>query len=208
VPVYIVQQGEHLSSIAEKFGFLDYRTVWQHAANADLRSIRKNPHVVQPGDELFIPDKEQKNYDGATTRIHTFKIKQEKLLLRVLIQNVDGDPIPDSTIGVQVDGDASRVQTKGGMLEKTIMRQAHDGKIELGDDQIPMGIGDLDPVSSQSGQLARLLNLGYYRRTLSPIDPDEWRSAVEEFQCDHDIKPVTGNCDAATQAKLEEVHGC
>nr|WP_246312511.1 peptidoglycan-binding domain-containing protein [Aquabacterium terrae] len=94
------------------------------------------------------------------------------------------------------------------MLDKAIARTARNGKLELTDDQIAIGIGDLDPVEEKSGQLARLLNLGYYRRALDPVDEDEWKSAVEEFQCDHELTPVTGECDGATQAKLLEVHGC
>jgi peptidoglycan hydrolase-like protein with peptidoglycan-binding domain len=34
-----------------------------------------------------------------------------------------------------------------------------------------------------------------------------FRSAVEEFQCDHGLT-VDGDCGAQTQAKLLSVHGC
>jgi peptidoglycan hydrolase-like protein with peptidoglycan-binding domain len=35
----------------------------------------------------------------------------------------------------------------------------------------------------------------------------QFRSAVEEFQCDHDLT-VDGICGPTTQAKLKQVHGC
>jgi hypothetical protein len=78
-------------------------------------------------------------------------------------------------------------------------------------------IGYLDPVEEVSGQVARLANLGYYVGALDQPEPDQLRSAIEEFQCDHFPEPrrsdgvpvaVNGICDPKTQAKLQEVHGC
>jgi hypothetical protein len=208
LPIHVVEQGEHLSSIAEKYGFLDFQTIWNDAENAALRDKRKNPHVLMPGDKVFIPDMKLKNEARSTGAKHTFKIKPDQLKLKVLIEDVDGEPIEDEVVGVLIEGTASREKLPGGLLEKDIKRTDHTGKIELRDDQIPMAIGDLDPVSEESGQLARLLNLGYYRRSLEPVDEDERQSAIEEFQCDQEIRPVTGVCDAKTQATLLDAHGC
>ena len=58
--VHTVVQGEHLSGIANKYGFTSYKTIWDHAQNAELKKKRQNPNVIFPGDELFIPDKGQK----------------------------------------------------------------------------------------------------------------------------------------------------
>jgi hypothetical protein len=208
LPIHIVEQGEHLSSIAEKFGFHDFRTIWEDAQNAALREKRKNPHVLMPGDRVFIPEIKEKTEGRATGSKHTFSVKTDKLKLKVLIQDVDGEPIDDEEVGVLIEGTASREKLPGGMLEKNIKRTDRSGKIELRDDQIPVAIGDLDPVTEESGQLARLLNLGYYRRPLEPVDEDERKSAIEEFQCDQEIRPVTGICDASTQATLQDAHGC
>src|ERR1035438_5291586 len=57
---YTVKQGDHLSRIADQFGFSDYRVIWDYAGNADLKAQRKNPHVLFPGDSVIIPDKEQR----------------------------------------------------------------------------------------------------------------------------------------------------
>jgi peptidoglycan hydrolase-like protein with peptidoglycan-binding domain len=71
-------------------------------------------------------------------------------------------------------------------------------------------------VDEVSGQIGRLNNLGYDAGELdSPVASPEqerhrsehFRSAVEEFQCDHGLL-VDGICGARTQAKLEEIHGC
>jgi hypothetical protein len=70
----------------------------------------------------------------------------------------------------------------------------------------PVRIGDLDPVNEETGQMARLANLGYYRASLDKPDQDELLSAIEEFQCDNKLA-VDGDCGPKTQAKLKEVHG-
>jgi len=58
---HTVVQGEHLSSIAKKYGFSSYKTIWDHGQNADLKKKRQNPNVIFPGDRLFIPDKVEKS---------------------------------------------------------------------------------------------------------------------------------------------------
>ena len=70
-----------------------------------------------------------------------------------------------------------------------------------------MKIGDLDPIEEQSGQRARLANLGYYLASGSDIDEEELKSAVEEFQCDFGLV-VDGICGSNTQKKLLKEHGC
>ena len=70
-------------------------------------------------------------------------------------------------------------------------------------------IDHLDPVSTPSGQKARLNNLGYFAGAMDEDDDVRFRSAVEEFQCERMGKAaVDGVCGPKTQAKLEEVHGC
>ena len=54
---YIIKQGDYLPKIAQENGFYDYLTIWDHGKNAQLKSKRKNPNVLAPGDELHIPDK-------------------------------------------------------------------------------------------------------------------------------------------------------
>ncbi len=71
---------------------------------------------------------------------------------------------------------------------------------------IPLKIGHLDPVDVQTGQIARLNNLGYFAGPLDPLDEKLLLSAIEEFQCDKGLQ-VDGKCGLKTQAKLVEVHG-
>jgi peptidoglycan hydrolase-like protein with peptidoglycan-binding domain len=74
--------------------------------------------------------------------------------------------------------------------------------------QIPLQLGQIDPVDEVSGQLKRLKNLGYYP-SVNGDDPDAklFRAAVEEFQCENHLT-VDGICGPQTQAKLKAVYGC
>ena len=70
---------------------------------------------------------------------------------------------------------------------------------------LPIKIGYLDPVEEVSGQIGRLDNLGYFPG--DGTDEDQFKSAIEEFQCDNGLT-VDGDCGPGTQAKLKEIHGC
>ena len=53
--IHKVVQGEHLFGIARKYGFPDWKKIWNHGQNAELKELRKNPNVLFPGDELLFP---------------------------------------------------------------------------------------------------------------------------------------------------------
>ena len=76
MPNYTVKQGEYLSKIAKSFGFADYKAIWDHPENAEFKKKRKNPNILYPGDNLFIPAKEGKEISGVTEQRHRFQVKR------------------------------------------------------------------------------------------------------------------------------------
>ncbi len=216
MPYHTVQQGEHISGIARQHGFSDYTTIWDHPDNASLREQRDNPHVLLPGDRLFIPDREEHEEPAATNQRHTFRLDGQPLVLRVVLKEADFEPIDHTPAELHVAAAKHDVTTDAnGRFEQpvpktaqraTLMFQDHDQPFDI---LVPMRIGHLDPVTEPSGQKARLNNLGYFPGPIDgqSDDPQQFPSAVEEFQCDHDL-PVTGVCGVDTQAKLTEAHGC
>ena len=76
---YTVRQGDHLSKIAKDNGFTDYTVIWDHPNNSDLKKQRQNPNILLPGDQVFIPDMEQKQESGATDKRHTFTVDNKTL---------------------------------------------------------------------------------------------------------------------------------
>ena len=71
---YQVQQGDSVSSIAYEHGFF-WETLWNHAANSELKQKRKDPDILMQGDVVHIPDKTEKLDNGSTEKKHKFKLK-------------------------------------------------------------------------------------------------------------------------------------
>lgn len=63
---HIVRPGETLSEIAARHGFLNWRAIYEHPQNQELRRKRPNPHLLQIGDEIFIPDRKPKSVQTPT----------------------------------------------------------------------------------------------------------------------------------------------
>ncbi len=211
---HIVKQGEHATRIARRFGFLNFLTIWNHPRNAALKKLRKNPNVLFPGDSLFVPDKQFKKESRPTSKTHRFVIPVKRLMLRIVIQNYSRKPIAGTECDLQVEDKSEHLVTNGnGQIEQLILPTVEIAKLNILDKEFSVLIGHLDPVEEGSGLEARLNNLGYYVPPAdSERDKDELRSAIEEFQRDHDLVPKGGRpsgvADAATQAKLLEAHGC
>ena len=211
-----VAQGEYITKIADRYGFGDFHAVWDHAKNAQIKQKRKSPNVLSPGDILFIPDKQDKQQTRPTARLHRFEISEQKILLRIVVKGMDGEPLAQDPCVLQVQNDLYRLTTDGsGRIEQAHAVAAATAVLTINNAQppfdirIPLQIGHLDPVEEISGQKARLNNLGYRTgETAGAADTDEkaFRSAIEEFQCDHGLS-VDGVCGPKTQAKLAEVHG-
>jgi hypothetical protein len=212
---YTVQQGDHMSSIAKAFGFSDYQTIWNHPNNASLKQQRQNPNVLLPGDNVFVPDRALRQESRSTDQKHTFVKKATGLKLRLTLLDQYEKPIANASCTLSLGSDTKTVTTDGnGRIEEDIQPDVHDGILVIQDDQtplyntqIPLKVGDLDPVDAVSGQVARLNNLGYFAGDVNTPDQTTFESAVEEFQCDQKLT-VDGICGPNTQAKLKLVHGC
>jgi Putative peptidoglycan binding domain/LysM domain len=218
--IHVVQQGEHLSRIAKQYGFTDYRTIWEHGKNAELRKKRENPNVIFPGDRLFIPERELKEEPRPTDRRHRFQVRGRSLKLRLVLQDLARKPISGVGCELRVEAEADRLVTDGqGMIQRDIPPEAEHttllvqtpGEVaRMWPLPLPVKVGHLDPADEVSGQKGRLNNLGYFAGPLDGASEQEnkelFLSAIEEFQCDHDLV-VDGKCGPRTQAKLKEVHG-
>ncbi len=209
---HTVEQGEHLALIAEEAGFRDALTVWNAPENAELRKQRDNPYVLFPGDVIFVPEKTPKTVSVPTTQHHVFVVKIDTLKLQLRLLDFDNRPLANVPAVLEVeDATFDLVSSGAGAIEHEVPRSARTGRLKVADFgiEIALSIGELDPVEKQSGWLARLINLGYYRGSVTD-DGDAAQKliswALEEFQCDNGLK-VTGKPDAATLAKLKEMHG-
>jgi hypothetical protein len=209
--VHDVEQGEHLFRIARQYGFRNPYTVWKDSNNASLRDLRSNPNVLFPGDQLFIPERQEKTEVRSTNQVHQFVAELQNLRLAIVVRDANSDPIANEQCVLAVELVYLQVNSlttdEQGRIEQEIDSTAIGGEVRIRGQVYFLKIGDLDPVSELSGQRARLANLGYYFGDGSIIDEAELRTAVEEFQCDYELS-VDGVCGPKTQQKLLEVHGC
>jgi N-acetylmuramoyl-L-alanine amidase len=216
MPTHVVRQGECLSSIAKKHGIADWHTIYDDPQNADFKRKRPNPNLICPGDILFVPDLTQKEETGATETRHTFRLVGKPVKLRVLVQDVDGQPLAGKKYELRV---GAKVQTgvtgSDGLAEVEAPADAEVGELVVwADDQAPdqpdrltLKIGHLDPVEELSGVQARLNNLGYDCGPADGVDGERTQAAVKAFQGDQGLK-VDGIAGPQTQAKLKQVYGC
>ena len=206
---HTVADGDHMTGIAEKYGFKDFHTIWDHADNEPLRQLRSEPHVLFPGDVVAIPDKTPRKEARPTDKLHRFRLLSKPLKLRIALKDFDNLPIKGQACELTVDGATFHLTTDGdGMIETPIPKAATTGLLKVPDLDIefPVKIGHLDPFDEESGWQGRLVNLGYYPGAVGDNDLEPLRHALEEFQCDHAL-PVTGEPDGATLAKLKAEHG-
>jgi len=205
---HTVQQGEYLSKIALQHGFSDFGTIWDHAQNSELKKTRSNPSILYPGDRVFIPVKEPKETSAATNKKHRFEAKRPELALRIVLRDLNGEPLANTECQLQIDGETHDLTTSGdGKIEHPLPMNAGQGRLRFRDVELPLKIGHLDPVDELSGWRERLNNLGYNAGTSEDSESRQLRYAVEEFQCEHCLT-VDGRCGPKTQAKLIEVYGC
>ena len=180
-----VQQGECLSSIAARYGFRDYRAVYDHPDNARLRALRPNPNVVRPGDRVQIPDVDETGRSGQTTQRHRYEVPTHQVRLRITLKDgwdrtLAGKPYRLRCAGRTVENSTSAA----GLLEERIPADAEEGELTVWSGEEPgagacytctLLIGHLDPEDTVEGVQARLRNLGFYTGEVDGEETPRWR---------------------------------
>ncbi|HEY8038968.1 MAG TPA: peptidoglycan-binding domain-containing protein [Polyangiaceae bacterium] len=146
---HTIAQGESAESIAFDEGHL-CDTVWNDPGNDDLRKTRKSPHVLLPGDSLFIPDIKPKTIKCPTGQRHTFQRKgiPSKLTVRFL---VDGKPRAGKAYTFTVDGGKKKDGTTDGdgWLKESVSPGATQAVVRFKVDAVVDP--DLDPAPFAGG---------------------------------------------------------
>jgi LysM repeat protein len=204
---YTVAPGDHISGIAQSFGFDDYNTVWNDPGNADLQTQRTDPHVLQPGDTLTIPEvKDQPTANKPTSAKHQFQIQQSPLRLRLTLLDLSAKPMPSAAVTV---AGTSLTTDSSGVVEVTADKRAKDATLDVAGSAVDLSIGGLNPPddTSDAGYKARLYNLGFLWDPSVDDTDDEMVIALEDFQAQYSLT-VSGQLDDATKAQLQQTHGC
>lgn len=202
---HIVSDGESIASIAKDRGYL-WDTIWNHGRNAALKARRKNPNQLVAGDEVFLPDKGGKSVSKPVDGKHRFKRKGEPTKFKLKLTTLGEARAAERytlTFGDQVihgttDGE--------GRIEHFIPGETRSATLMLskGKEVYAIALGQLDPIDQLSGIQQRLSNLGYACAASNELD-DETHDALARFQAQQKL-PVSGEPDAATRARLQELH--
>ncbi len=127
---HAMSQGESVESVAYAAGHL-LETVWDAAENAELRELRTSPHVVHPGDVLFVPAPEPRDESLATGRRHVMQrlgIPSE-LTVRFLL---DGEPRANAAYTFVIDGEERSGSTDGdGWLREPVSPLADRAEVRF-----------------------------------------------------------------------------
>jgi N-acetylmuramoyl-L-alanine amidase len=205
---YTVQQGDCLSSIAKAYGFSSYDTIWKRAENSEVKKKRKQPNILQPGDRIFIPDKEMRIEDGSVDQKHNFVIYANPTMLEIVVQ-VDEEPVANAQYTLDIDNVKIVGTTNGsGLLRQPIEQDAARGHLHF--DKPPLDwdleIGGLDPVDEPSGIQPRLSNLGFFCGSADGLIGPRTRGALRGFQKRYGLTP-NGKADDPTKQELKKLHG-
>jgi hypothetical protein len=207
------KQGETVSSIADRCGFRDYRTVYQHSANAELRKMRPNPDIIFPGDRIYIPEIEEKSVPAVTDLRHCFVLHSRYKVLRVRLQDFKGRPFIQTRYEVRFGLSALTGMTdEQGVLEQRIPVQVREATLKIEYCQWTLKIGDLNPIDDTpdlgaTGIQMRLINLGYDPGPIDGIIGPRTTAAILGFQKTHPPLAVDGICGSETTKRLLQEHG-
>jgi hypothetical protein len=189
---YIAQKNDCMASIAAKFGFGDYKLIYDDALNADLKTKRPNPNLLCAGDKVMIPDRQLKEESCATDQKHVFELKRQKTKLRIQLKDDKDQFLADKKYELKLGDLLIEDSTDGqGFIEQEIDPRLTSGKLKVftGDEKLKVlvwdiAIGQLEPPDTDRGVQHRLKNLGYYFGPLNGNIDDKTQSSVEAYKGD------------------------
>lgn len=201
---HVIQQGECVSSIAFHHGFFP-KTLWEHPSNAKLRELRKEMHVLLPGDVLTIPDLTERVKTADPEKRHKFRRKGVPEKLQLQFFDEAKEPVANCPCTVEIDGVSQSLRTDGdGKLELSISPGARAVKVRFDTEkdewkelEYEFQLGGIDPLTEESGVRQRLVNVGCLDEGASLED------GIRAFQRMEGLEE-TGEMDEGTRSKLKE----
>ncbi len=210
---HTIQAGESLANIAFDHGLLP-DMIWGHPDNQALRAERPDMNMLMAGDSLVLPDKRLREHAAETDKRHRFRLKGVPHVFQLQLLD-DDEPRGNEAYKLTVQGKFAKAELSGstdidGVLKAHIPPGAKSARLVMESNayfdrlELDILLGSLDPVDELSGVQKRLANLGFNCGADAPSSA-AMSEAIAAFQRQFEL-PVTGEADAATRAKLGEVH--
>lgn len=225
---HVVKQGEWLSKIADQHKITDVQMIWNHSHNSRLKQTR-DPNVLFPEDQIYIPDQQPKTVSRGTTSKHGFVIKTPPpVMLHVKVLNADDTPLAGQKFRLTVGEQKFTGITTGEgevIVNDISVSGEHEGTLDFAEIGLvfPIALGHLNPANPKkstdqtqyddgvSGIQMRLSNLGF---DPGPIDGQIGpltSNAVQSFQImvmQRSADESTGELDSETRDAIIKAHGC
>ena len=138
---------------------------------------------------------------------------QEECILRLLLEDDDGDAYGGKSYQLEVDGKKGHKKKTDdeGKLEEEISDGSQKGKIYLWPDDSDeenvvvweLEFGEPESIDTDEGVRSRLAALGYE----ADEDQSLMAAAIGQFQADNGLDP-TGKVDGETRKAMEKAFGC
>ena len=130
------------------------------------------------------------------------------LVARFELKLWEGKPLEEAPKEVHLDGKVVEVKSsQPGTIEVAVDPMSDRCTIRFPTTELVGRIGFLQPIDTHAGVRERLNNLGYLAGDSDDPKDLRFRSAVEEFQCDHALE-VDGKIGSQTRTALTRRHGC
>ena len=202
---YTTEQGDCLSLIGERHN-IPWKKIWEHPNHQALREQRGNPNILYPGDKVFIPDKEEKQEDGASERKHSFK-RPGKSQLKIQILDLAHEPLAGVKYRYVCDGKSGNEKQTGsdGLAQTQLPRGCTSVKLKLPWGTFPVEVGHLDPTRTIRGIQQRLLNLGIDPGPIDGIYGPLTARGIRSFQAIEGLE-ITGGPGKEFIKRLRDVH--
>jgi Putative peptidoglycan binding domain/LysM domain len=211
---YVVQPGDTLTRIAAKFGFHEFRDVYDHPDNLDFRELRPDPNLLFPGDEVFIPPRpDPPTFRGPTDQRHRITLPVAKQTIRVSFHPAEDNPFEGLAYTLVAGLDTFEGAVQGTVEHQTAAEVEHATLTVHGvgedarDVSWTLALGHLDPLDTLCGIQARLNNLGFACGEVDGIDGPKTQAGVRAFQRYVGIAD-DGIVGPVTRGELEKVYGC
>lgn len=200
--------GDSVPSLAYKHGHF-WEFIWNHGNNSQLKTARKSPNILFPGDRVYIPPVRQKFESRGMDASHKFSRKGTPNKLRMQLLLFD-EPRANEEYTLKLGKEVIRGTTdSNGVLEHFIPPDCAGGELLLaaGKERYPVRIGHLNPIESISGVRQRLNNLGFFAGDSSSEEEDDRLiQALHSFQGANNL-PQSGEINDATRNALRSLHG-
>jgi hypothetical protein len=213
MPLYTVKKGDCIDSIAYSHG-LTWEQVWNHPDNSGL-SQQRDPNVLLPGDQVFVPPLKKGYESAATEQRHRYRLKDTPAMLHLRLVDDENEPRAGIDYTLNVNGHFIEGRTDDdGCIDESI--RPNTGKVILTvrppppeqdddqDDQVYTG-----PPTQNSTSMQQQEAVEEYEIQLGAIDPASEIVGIQErlHNLGYELVEPSGELDQPTQNALRHFQG-